>query len=144
MNSIVTFFMQPASADSVSYALVFLRVSIGVIMVFHGLPKIVGGIPVWRELGTAMAYLGIHFLPVIWGLACALTEFFGGVSLILGLGVRISCILLLCAMAVALTMHLSKQDRYSEYSHALTLIVIFTTFLIIGSGNFSLDNYFLR
>jgi len=141
MNAILEFFLQPASADTIQLALFFLRVSVGLIMVFHGFPKLLGGPSTWRFFGSTMGNLGVHFLPVMWGLACACTELFGGVSLVLGLGTRISCIFLLFNMIVALKMHLTNNDSYSIYSHPITLLVIFITFLMIGSGNFSVDYY---
>lgn len=141
MNTILEHFMQPASANTIQLVLFFLRISMGIIMVLHGFPKFLGGPSTWRFFGSTMSNLGIHFLPVFWGLACACTEFFGGVSLALGFGTRIACIFLLANMFVALKFHFSNHDSYAVYSHALTLIVIFITFFIIGSGNYSLDYY---
>ncbi|MBY0109838.1 MAG: DoxX family protein [Candidatus Babeliaceae bacterium] len=144
MNTLLDIFLRPGSADIVQLGLLFLRASIGLIMVFHGFPKLLAGPNTWVTLGSAMENFGIHFLPIVWGLACALTEFFGGVSLVLGLGVRMSCIFLIFAMSVALVMHLTLHDSYDVYSHAITLIIIFITFFIIGSGTFSLDYYLTR
>lgn len=141
MNTLLEFFLRPSSADTLQLALFFLRVGIGVIMVMHGYPKIIGGVETWHSLGNAMGNFGIHFFPVVWGFLCACTEFFGGLSFIFGIGVRFSCLLLLFAMVVALVMHLKMNDSFDVYSHALTLIVIFIAFFIIGSGTFSLDRY---
>ncbi len=141
MNTILEFFLRPASADIVQLGLLFLRISVGIIMVFHGFPKLLAGPSMWINLGNAMNNFGIHFFPIMWGLACALTEFFGGLSFILGLGVRMSSIFLIFAMSVALVMHLTLHDSYDVYSHAIALIVIFITFFIIGSGTFSWDYY---
>jgi uncharacterized membrane protein YphA (DoxX/SURF4 family) len=59
----------------------------------------------------------------------------------LGYLTRVSSFFLIINMVVALTFHLKNKDTYSVYSHALTLLVVFATFLIIGSGNLSLDYY---
>lgn len=47
--------------------LLFLRLAIGVSFFFHGFPKLMGGMALWSELGSAMGVLGITFAPALWG-----------------------------------------------------------------------------
>ena len=141
MNMILHWLLMPASDTVTHYALLLLRVSIGVIMIFHGFPKLMAGPSTWRQVGEAIRNLGINFFRSFWGLACALAELCGGVSLALGLGTRISCFFLLIAMAVALLYHLNKRDSFDHYSPAIVLLAIFAMFMIIGGGTFSLDSW---
>ncbi len=123
-------------------ALVGLRIVLGIMTVLHGLPKIFGGKPKWKFLGSTMQNLGIYFAPVMWGFIAASTEFFGGILLVLGLGTRIVSLLLVFMMFVAMIFHLKRKDLFNVYSYSLALFIIFVWFFIVGSGRFSLDYYF--
>lgn len=117
--------------------LLVMRVGLGIAMSLHGYPKIMGGVARWRQLGEAMHIVHIHFFPVFWGFMAAATEFIGGILLILGLAFRITCLLLCFEMAIALLGHLS--GGFSEYSHALELLIVFAGLFIIGAGRYSVD-----
>ena len=47
--------------------LLILRVGIGIMFLFHGLPKLTGGPAFWGQLGMATNFLGIGFAPAFWG-----------------------------------------------------------------------------
>ncbi len=121
--------------------LLVLRVGIGLIFMMHGYGKLLGGPSSWHWLGSQMSFFGIMFLPTLWGLLAACTEFIGGCCLIIGLGTRIASFFMVCVMIVALTMHFNKGDNFTTYSHVLSLAVVFLSLLIAGPGNFSLDHY---
>ncbi len=116
------------------FGLLVLRLGVGVMFLFHGWPKLMGGPVKWEALGTAMGYLGVYVIPVFWGLMAALSEFFGGVCLILGVVFRPACLLLLGTMAVAATMHLQRGDGLQVASHAIELGFVFFGLLFVGPG----------
>jgi putative oxidoreductase len=140
MNHLLTYLLKPASAEQAQIALCLLRVGTGILTIGHGIPKIMGGVPVWSSIGTMTGYLGIHFLPTMWGFLGACTEFFGGIALVLGLGTKIASLCLIFMMLVATAMHISVGDPFRVYSFPLSLIVVFLT-LLIGSDKYSLDYY---
>lgn len=121
------------------FGLLLLRVGIGAMFVMHGLPKLMGGPDKWTQLGGAMQFVGISFMPVAWGLAAALSEFVGGVLLVLGLLFRPACLCLTLTMAVAASMHLGKGEGLMAASHAIELGILFAALLFIGPGRFSVD-----
>jgi putative oxidoreductase len=132
----------PASENTLEKALCFMRVGIGILTMIHGIPKIMGGVDMWGGLGvTFMFPLGIDFMPVTWGFLAACTEFFGGISYILGLGTRISSAALSVMMFIATLWHLNRGDGYNLYSFPLSLLVVFIAFMFIGSGVCSMDNH---
>ena len=51
--------------------LLLIRVGLGIIFIYHGLPKLIAGPIRWEKLGNAAGAVGIHFLPTFWGLMCA-------------------------------------------------------------------------
>lgn len=144
MNNLLSYFAFIPNAKHIEFALTLLRVSIGVLTMIHGIPKM-GGIEVWQNLGTTFMYpLGIHFLPVMWGFLGACTEFFGGIAYILGFGTRLASFALVIMMIIATVWHVQKNDSFNIYSFPLSLIFVYLTFMIIGSGPYSLESYLLN
>lgn len=123
----------------IDLGLLLLRIGLGAIFIVHGYPKMFGGPEVWKNLGGAMGLWGIHFSPVFWGCMAALSEFFGGIFLVFGLGTRLFAVLLTITMAVAATMHFSMQPGFAAAAHPLSLAVVFLSLVFTGAGRFSLD-----
>lgn len=121
-----------------------IRTGIGLIFIRHGFPKLLKGTDEWQWLGSQMANLGITFAPVMWGFVASCTEFFGGISLTLGLGTRLATPFMAFAMFVAVIMHVKKGDPWGYISHPLALMVVFIGLMIAGSGKYSLDYYLSR
>ncbi len=145
MKQFIKSLFAQASPTRTQYALTFLRVGIGALTIPHGVPKIIGGVVGWEQLGTTfMQPLGIYFLPVMWGFLGASTEFFGGIALVLGLGTRIASACLTIMMFVATAWHIQRGDPFNIYSFPLSLIVVFIAFIYFGSGIFSVDHYLTR
>ena len=124
--------------------LLILRVGIGAMFMTHGGPKVLGGPEMWGKVGMAMGNLGIHFAPTFWGLMAALSEFGGGLCLVLGLAVRPACATMVFTMIVAATMHLTKGDGLGIASHAIESGILFISLIFIGAGKYSLDALLLR
>ena len=128
----------------VNAGLLVLRVGIGVIFIFHGLPKLMGGVETWTQLGSTMSVMGITFAPVFWGFMAAATEVGGGLFIIFGLLHRLVALMLIFTMVVALLVHVSAGDPFAVYSNALKALVVFVAFAISGPGVYSLDYKFFR
>lgn len=93
----------------------------------------------WTEVGGAMQHLGIDFAPMFFGFMAGVTEFFGGIFLILGLFFSPSVIFLFLVMVVATAKHLAVGDGFVNYSHSIEMGVVFISLLLIGPGTYSLD-----
>ena len=124
--------------------LLILRIGIGAMFMAHGLPKLMGGPELWEKLGGALGALGIHFAPTLMGFLAAISEFGGGLLLILGLLTRPACFFLLNTMLVGLIMHIRKGDPFNVYSHAAEAAILFFSLLLIGPGKLSLDALLLK
>lgn len=118
--------------------LLILRVGIGAMFIGHGLPKLMGGVPVWKTLGQAMSVLGVSFMPQFWGFMAAFAEVFGGISLITGIFFVPFSAMLAFEMAVATFMHLHKGDNFVTASHAIELAILFISLIFIGPGKYVL------
>jgi len=119
--------------------LLILRIGIGIMFIWHGFAKLSRGPESWIILGEALSTIGIDFAPKFMGFIAAISEFGGGILLILGLFTRPACFFLLCTMLVATFMHLSNGDPRQIFSHPLELAILFFSLLFIGPGKFSLD-----
>jgi len=122
-----------------NFGLLIIRVGLGIMFIYHGYPKLMGGPKHWAELGESMKYIGIHFLPVVWGFLAATTELLGGFLLIIGLAFRPVCILLFINLVVAALMHLGSGDGLGGAAHAVEDAVVFAGLLFVGPGKYSVD-----
>jgi putative oxidoreductase len=122
-----------------NFGLLIIRVGLGIMFIYHGYPKLMGGVNSWEGLGQSTKYAGIHFWPVAWGLIAALTEVFGGFLLIIGLAFRPVCLLLLINMIVATLSHFGKGDGLMGASHAIEDAIVFAGLLFVGPGKYSVD-----
>jgi putative oxidoreductase len=122
-----------------NFGLLIIRAGLGIMFIFHGYPKLLGGISMWEQLGGSTKYVGIHFLPVVWGFLCAVTETFGGFLLILGLAFRPVCLLLVINLAVAALSQFGKGEGLMGASHAIEDAIMFAGLLFVGPGRYSVD-----
>ncbi|MDE0040715.1 MAG: DoxX family protein [Candidatus Poribacteria bacterium] len=122
--------------------LLVLRIGIGCMFLFHGAPKVFGGVEKWAQVGEAMESFGIGFMPAFWGFMAAISEFFGGVCLIFGILFRPACILMAITMLVAAVSDLSEGEGLREAAHAIELGIVFLSLILIGAGKYSLDERF--
>jgi putative oxidoreductase len=119
------------------WGLLILRLSIGVLMITHGLPKLTGFNQIVAD-GNFIPILGSIWL----GLALTvMAEFFMSLFLIAGLLTRISVIPLIITMLVAVFVA-HANDPFSVKEHALLFLFPYFTLLLAGPGRFSAD-YFL-
>jgi putative oxidoreductase len=122
--------------------LLLLRVGIGLSYMGYGAPKLFGGPLVWEELGQAMTYLGLGFAPVFWGFLASMSEFFGGLALVLGAFFRVATFFLVCTMAVATIQHFGRGDGYRGGAyHAIELGLVCLSLFLTGPGRHSVDEW---
>lgn len=119
--------------------LLIIRLGLGAMMMYHGLPKLMGGPEKWEALGGSMKVIGIDFMPTFWGLMAALAEGAGGFLLVLGLFFRPVNLMLLFTMLIAMLVHFSKGDGISGASNAIELGIVFAGLVFLGPGKYSVD-----
>jgi putative oxidoreductase len=138
--------LAPKMPASASAGLFFVRILVGLAFVVHGYPKIV----------NPLAWMGSKMLTVPWTGATigalpdwlqatvAFVEFFGGITLIVGLLTRFAALALFVDMVVACVfVELPHGVPFVASGHTLepTLAYMVTTFLLLltGPGMVSLD-----
>jgi putative oxidoreductase len=121
----------------------FLRLVLGFAMVYHGYSKVIpaGGFHGGNTLSALDRHS--HFvvslgMPYWLGYVSALTEFFGGILILLGLLTRFAAFLIACNMLVALVT-VNRHHGYSGSEYSLALFVIALMILFYGAGSCALD-----
>lgn len=118
--------------------LLLLRVGLGGMFLFHGLPKLLGGPARWESLGRATRAFGLDFAPTLFGLMAAIAEAGGGLCLALGILFRPALGLLITTMIVAAATHLDRGEGFGKASHAIEAAIVFASLLLIGPGRYVL------
>lgn len=119
--------------------LLIIRIGLGIMFIYHGYPKLLGGPEQWAGIGSAMKNIGITFFPVIWGFMAAITETFGGFLLIIGFAFRPACLVLAFTMLIASLNHLNSGDGLMVASHAIEMGIVFLGLTFLGPGKYSAD-----
>lgn len=135
---------QKTTLNYVHAGLLFIRIGIGIMFIFHGLPKLAGGPDKWAAIGTAMESLGIYFLPAFWGFMAGFAEAVGGLFLILGLAFVPTTLLMAFTMLIAFLKHYFGGDGFIGFSHALEAMILFVGLAITGPGKYRLSKLIVK
>lgn len=115
-----------------------LRLMLGILLLFHGMAKVVGGID---GITGAVARVG---LPAELGYLVYFGEVVGPILLILGIATRIGALLVVANMLVALALSHSAQlftiSKSGGYGLELQAFYLFTALaiVILGAGRYAL------
>ena len=125
------------------WASIPLRLGLGTVFIAHGLQKSFGMFGGSGVHGFAESLARIGFVPALaWAYLAAYVELLGGLSLILGLGTRISSVLLFILISVAgITVHLPRgffaKDGGIEFTFVLACMCL--SLAVLGTGKFGLN-----
>lgn len=120
-------------------ALLILRLSVGLLMLTHGIPKLTGFTQIVSEGG---------FIPVFGSVALGLgltvmAEVFMSVFLAIGLFTRFSLVPLIVTMLVAVFVA-HASDPLSVKEHALLFLFPYLALMLTGPGRFSVDHLLFK
>jgi putative oxidoreductase len=129
-------FYPDAVGPQVSAGLLLLRVVVGAAFILHG----------WPKIQNPTGWMGPEGPPGGLQALAALSEFGGGIALIVGLLTRLAALGIGATMTVALAMvHLPKGDPFvgkpgqPSFEPAAFYLVCAVLFLLAGPGRYSLD-----
>ncbi|MGA8222020.1 MAG: DoxX family protein [Candidatus Acidiferrales bacterium] len=118
-------------------ALLLLRAAMGIIFISHGYPKLFTHT---RDMMPFFEHVGF---PGYFVYIAGVIEFFGGITLVIGLFTRISALLLAAEMAIAVwRVHLPQGPitQVKNYEFPLVLAAAAFTLATVGAGMISLDH----
>ena len=124
------------------FVLPILRVGMGLILIPHGAQKLFGWFGGMGFERFVQLFSNLGYKPgALWVTLVALTEFVGGILLVLGLFTRAAALALVIFMIVAVHFTSGKGFFWTagglEYS--LLILLVGLVFLIRGGGDYSLD-----
>jgi len=123
--------------------LVFLRVALGICLIIKGISFMNDSVVLESMLhGTSLVYTG-GWLPII----VTWLHLLGGFFIIIGLFTRLSTLLLIPVLLVAVLFINLPRGIFSpgsEFGFSLAVLILLIVFFIEGGGPLSLDDYFRR
>lgn len=122
----------------IDFILLIVRVSIGLLMLVHGLPK--WGMLVSGEEISFPSVLG--FGPEFSLTLAVFAEVICSLLIIFGLATRLAVIPLIITMLVAV-FHIHSQDPFAMQELGLHYLLVYIVLLLGGSGRYSVDNLLL-
>jgi putative oxidoreductase len=120
------------------FGLLVFRLGLGGMFMWHGYPKMMGGMEKWAGLGKTMAVYGITFAPAFWGFMASFAEFVGGLLFAIGFLYRPAAFLLAFNMYVAFSSQMTGKGL-SKASQSLEDGFAFFGALFVGPGRYSVD-----
>jgi putative oxidoreductase len=121
------------SANATDWASLILRLTLGLLMLSHGIPKLMKLLNGTMEFGD----------PIGIGVPASLTltvfaEVFCSILIIIGFWTRLALIPLIITMAVAVfIVHIN--DDLGTMESALMYLLSYTALFLLGSGTYSMD-----
>lgn len=131
-----------------SAALAIVRVTLGIVMLPHGLQKTLG----WfggRGFAATMQGFEHQGIPAVFALLAILAEFLGGLGLILGFLARVAAFGVMCNMLVAIWrvhaangmfMNWAGNQRGEGFEFHLLAIGMALAVILAGAGGWSIDS----
>lgn len=110
----------------------------GSAMAYHGYPKVFGGVA--AQLAQGLSAMGFP-APTLFAWLASLSEFGGGLLIVLGLGTRVAATFVFINMSVALFVAHAK-DPFQVKELAFLFWTISGALIATGGGKFSLDSLF--
>lgn len=135
------FFYPEVLSSRASLGLLLVRLLAGVAMMHHG----------WGKIQNPFGWMGPTApVPGFLQALAALSEFGGGLALVLGLLTPLAMLGLFCTMAFASFFHISRGDPFvskgggASWELASLYLVLALCFILTGPGRFSLDAKLFR
>ncbi|MFQ5838348.1 MAG: DoxX family protein [Thermoplasmata archaeon] len=120
------------------YGLLVLRVGIGLLFLYHGVPKL-------RSPKGTVQWLKDNRIPgaAVITVLVALLEFFGGIALILGFLTNIVAALFVVEMIGTSIFSKTKLGKQFMLGYELDILYLIGVLALVfaGAGEFSLDTY---
>lgn len=121
-----------------SISILILRIWTGAMMIYHGYPKLFDNMPKFIEVVQAKTGLPEQFAWL-----AALSEFIGGIFLVIGLGTRLSALGIFITMIIAAFV-VHANDAWNKMEFALCYAISALVLIIVGAGALSIDGLLLQ
>jgi putative oxidoreductase len=145
-----------AKKDSTTdIGILVLRIGLALIILYYGSQKVFGPVPFGGRgiQGTLDVWEQVRGIPQWLGIMGIISEFAGGIAILLGLFSRVAGAGIACTMATATFLEFTKPGAaaaltqgqntvVATYGHPFALMFMALSIVFLGSGRFSLDKRF--
>ena len=123
---------------NVDFVLLIIRISIAILMLTHGVPKING----FAE--SPVKFMNVLGMGTAVSLGLAIFAEVGcSILILLGLGTRLAVFPLSITMLIA-AFHVHIGDPFAKQEMSLHYLLIYFVLFILGSGKYSLDSLLVK
>jgi len=126
------------------FGLLWLRILVGLALMYHGWIKVIGGMGGFEE---SVGKMGVPFdyAPLLFAWLSTLAELLGGFFILLGLWTRYAAIVLSINLAIAAFVRnggnpIIQPGNVNTLELPLTYLTITVAIFIMGAGRYSVDN----
>lgn len=130
-----------SSKQSKDWALLILRIALGLIFIMHGWGKLFGDAPGMTAFTGMVSNLGLPAAG-LFAYIVALSEFFGGIAMLLGVFTNVASVLLSIVMIVALFG--VKKFTFPMADIDLALLAMAIAIGCMGPGRYSVMRWFKK
>ena len=123
------------SKKALDTALFVLRIVLGALFIMHGYGKLFGNTPGMDAFTGMVAALKFP-IPVFFAYAAALSEFFGGIAILLGVFTKFFATLIAIVMLVAIIG--VKKSHFPSADVETALLAIAIALQLVGPGAYSI------
>lgn len=118
------------------WLLFFIRVLMGIILVYYGWPKC-------KNLAScAKDFEGMGFRPgILWGTLIAVVESLGGIAMLTGLYAELVASIFGFEMIVGTFWKLKIKKPFTDYSYDLQLLALCVVLMAFGAGQYSIASF---
>lgn len=118
--------------------IIFLRITMGVAMMLHGIMKLIGGPSFWEKLGGMPPLVPeIPTVEMVLGFLAMAIELVGGLFVAIGYKVRLSAFAIVGVMVVAFIYHAQSINSFGSFvrnSWPLEIGLVFLSIAFIHSS----------
>lgn len=136
MKEVVKRSLQHGNIDA---ALLVVRVSVALLMLTHGLPKLA---KLFSDEPIVFATI-LGMSPALSLVLAVFSEVICSLLLLVGLGTRLASVPLIVTMAIA-AFYYHAADPFSDKEMAILYLVGYIALFIAGAGKYSVDNVIAR
>ena len=123
--------------------LLIMRLAIAAVLLWHSLPKLIGGVPAWKSLGTTLDFINMGLPVSFLGLLSLALETVCSISLVVGYFFRLSNFVLFVLMLLYSINYFNVAYK-TLMMWSLALTGVFLGLVLTGPGRNALAVKFQR
>ena len=123
--------------------LLVMRLGLAAVLLWHSVPKLIGGAPAWKNVGTTLDFINLGLPVSFMGLLSLSLETLCSIGLLLGYGFRLSCSVLFVLLFLYSINYFNVAYK-TLMMWSLALTSVFLGLVFTGPGRYSLTAKFQR